>query len=298
MIQELLSEQKAFPPAPSAITTGPTGTGPLETLLLQLSHRIQLPSTVDHLHTTFEQATPFRHIVMDGLFPDRVLTGVLNEIPELNRANFIQHQDAHQTKFGLRSAIALQEEGYQLASFLHSAAFLYLLSEITGIWGLLPDPYMQGGGYHLIPSGGKFDVHLDRKTDYATGLRRRLALIIYLNRDWLPEYGGQLELWNPEGTQCEASVVPLFNRTILFEVADGNYHGHPIPVSAPEQRPRKSFAVYYHTVGDGKAGIDMRSSIFAPTHHATSEQKLRALALDIVPPALLRGIRGLRSRKS
>jgi hypothetical protein len=269
---------------------------PVEGLLHHLSDRIHLPTPIETLRATFAEAKPFRHIVIDDMFQPAMLNRVLDEVPPINRDNFIAHHDDHQTKFGLRSAIALKDEGYQLAAFLHSAAFLYLLSEITGIWGLLPDPYMQGGGYHVIPPGGKFDVHLDRKTDYATGLRRRLAFITYLNKDWKPEYGGQLELWNPEGTHCEASIVPVFNRTIIFEVADGNYHGHPNPVAAPDNRPRKSFAVYYHTVGEGKAGVDLRSSIFAPSYTSTPKQKLTALARDFAPPVLLRGMRNLRAK--
>ena len=277
--------------------TPATSVTAVEGLLHHLSDRIHLPASLDTLRTQYAEAKPFRHIVMDDLFAPATLTRVLDEVPPLTRGNFIQHHDDHQTKFGLRSAIALKDEGYQLASFLHSAAFLYLVSEITGIWGLLPDPYMQGGGYHVIPPGGKFDVHLDRKTDYATGLRRRLALITYLNKDWLPEYGGQLELWNAEGTKCEASVVPLFNRTIIFEVADTNYHGHPKPVAAPDNRARKSFAVYYHTVGDGKVGIDLRSSIFAPQQNMGPKQKIRAAVVDVTPPIVLRGLRSLKSKK-
>jgi hypothetical protein len=276
---------------PSSAAAAPA----VDALLHHLSDRIHLTAPIETLRTQFATARPFRHVVIDDLFPDAVLTRVLDEVPPLTGSNFITHHDDHQTKFGLRSAMGLKDEGYQLASFLHSAPFLYLLSEITGIWGLLPDPYMQGGGYHIIPPGGKFDVHLDRKTDYATGLLRRLAFITYLNKDWKPEYGGQLELWNAEGTKCEASVVPVFNRTIIFEVADRNYHGHPNPVAAPDNRARKSFAVYYHTVGEGK-GIDMRSSVFAPAYTATPKQKLTALVRDVAPPMLLRNLRKLRGK--
>ena len=268
----------------------------LETLLSGLSRHIHLPASIDQLRESFSQAKPFRHIVLDDIFPDAMLGQVLNEVPEVNRENFVEHHDDHQTKFGLRSAIALKDHGAQLVAFLHSASFLYLLSEITGIWGLLPDPYLEGGGYAIIPPGGKFDVHLDRKTDYATGLRRRLAYITYLNKDWKPEYGGQLELWNAAGTKCEASVVPVFNRTIIFEVADGNYHGHPNPIAAPDGRSRKSFAVYYHTVGEGKGAIDRRSSIFAPPQNVTAKQKLRRLMMDMTPPLVTRGLRSLRSK--
>jgi hypothetical protein len=293
MSEATVVQQPADLPNPESVK----GAGPdVESLLQNLPVRIKLPAPIDTLRERFASAKPFRHIVMDDLFPESVLERVLDEVPPINRENFVKHHDDHQTKFGLRSAIALKEQGFHLVSLLHSAPFLYFLSEITGIWGLLPDPYLEGGGYAIIPSGGKFDVHLDRKTDYATGLRRRLAYITYLNKDWKPEYGGQLELWNADGTRCEASVVPIFNRTIVFEVADGNYHGHPKPITAPDSRSRKSFAVYYHTVGEGKGVVDRRSSIFAPPQDQTVKQKLRRLVMDMTPPVITRGLRSLRSK--
>jgi Rps23 Pro-64 3,4-dihydroxylase Tpa1-like proline 4-hydroxylase len=90
---------------------------------------------------------------------------------------------------------------------------------------LLPDPYLQGAGFHIVPNGGKFDVHVDRNTAYDTGLIRRLALIIYLNKDWAPEYGGQLELWNSDASRREVSIVPSFNRTVIFELTEESFHG-------------------------------------------------------------------------
>src|SRR5690606_34215472 len=105
--------------------------------------------------------------------------------------------------------------GFDVTALLHSAPFLSFLTAVTGITELLPDPYLQGGGYSCIPPGGFFNVHVDRNVAYETGLLRRLAFIVYLNKAWRPEYGGQLELWNQDGTQREVVVEPAFNRAIL-----------------------------------------------------------------------------------
>jgi hypothetical protein len=61
------------------------------------------------------------------------------------------------------------------AALLHSATFQYFLSELPGIWNLLPDTYLQRGGYHVMPPGGHLDVHAGRNTHYMTGLTRRLT---------------------------------------------------------------------------------------------------------------------------
>jgi hypothetical protein len=151
------------------------------------NHGIKINRRPQQMATEYKSARPFPHVVIDNMFDDELLDQLLDEMPSLNTDKFMYYEDGHLTQYGLRSAAALGETGFQLISFLHSASFLYFLSEITGIRELLPDPYLQGGGYHVMPSGGKFDVHADRNTAYETGLARRLSLIIYLNKSWKHE---------------------------------------------------------------------------------------------------------------
>jgi Rps23 Pro-64 3,4-dihydroxylase Tpa1-like proline 4-hydroxylase len=187
------------------------------------------------------------------------------------------------------------ETGFELTAFLHSAAFLYLLSELTGIQELLPDPYLLGSEYSALPEGGYFDVHIDRNMAYETGLTRRLSLIIYLNKQWKHEYGGQLELWNSDARHREAVIEPAFNRTIIFEIAEQNFHGVPTPVARPDGKSRKSFAVYYHTVGiAGRTDAAPHSSIYGPRSGNQNKWTFRRLIKDVTPPMLLRGIKGVK----
>ena len=127
--------------------------------------------------------------------------------------------------------------------------FLQFLSEVTGIPNLISDPGFEGGGLHQIIPGGKLGVHADfnRHRDY--GLDRRLNLLLYLNKDWREEYGGNLELWDRNMSKCEARVAPLFNRVMVFGTTDFTYHGHPDPLQCPEGMTRKSMALYYFSNG-------------------------------------------------
>ena len=124
-----------------------------------------------------------------------------------------------------------------------------------------------------MPPGSFFHVHVDRNVAYDTGLRRRLAMIIFLNKAWKPEYGGQLELWSADGLHREVAIEPIFNRTVIFEVASPNYHGVPAPIASPAGRSRNSFLVYCHTVGtDGSEDIaphslDLRAETWGPGGH-------------------------------
>jgi Rps23 Pro-64 3,4-dihydroxylase Tpa1-like proline 4-hydroxylase len=215
-------------------------------------------------------------------------------MPAINKKSWVQEDDDHLTQYNLRSAVDLGEAGYQLTALLHSASFLYLLSEVTGIWNLLPDPYLKGSGYHVIPPGGKFDIHADRNTAYESGLHRRLALIIYLNKSWKHEYGGQLELWNADASRCETVVEPIFNRTIIFQITDQNFHGVPATVDCPGGRSRNSFVAYYHTSSAADDdSVAPHSSIYAPSFYRRPKLSVSEIARDITPPIVRRTLKRL-----
>jgi 2-oxoglutarate-Fe(II)-dependent oxygenase superfamily protein len=257
--------------------------------------RLRLPYSLEKLSVKYERAKPCKHIVVDQLFPDTLIERLVDEMPEINEDNWVCHDDEHLVKYNLRSAVLLGKNGEELTAFLHSAVFLYFLSELTGIRELLPDPYLQGAGFHVIPSGGKFDVHVDRNTAYDTGLIRRLGLIIYLNKDWAPEYGGQLELWNSDGSYREASIVPSFNRTIIFELTDQNFHGVS-KVTAPMGRSRYSFAVYFHTACLNSArALVPHASIYGPACYR-NRYGVRDMIKDVTPPVLLRALKRVREK--
>ena len=259
-----------------------------------LKDKITLSRSIEELRNDFRDAKPFSHLTIDNLFPNSLLEKLIDEIPPVTDKYWVHHDDERVEKFGLRSAVDLGQAGDRLTALLHSAAFLYFLSEVSGIWQLLPDPYLQGGGYSLLPEGAKFDVHVDRSTAYEAGLYRRLSLLIYLNKDWKPEYGGQLELWNSDGTSSEVAIEPLFNRTVIFQINDHNYHGVPNPIAAPGKRSRNSFTVYYHTALPAGENVTPHTSIYAPAFYSQKSHSLRTLVKDLTPPILLHAFRRVR----
>jgi hypothetical protein len=260
-----------------------------------LTDGIEVSASIKSLKSRYRSAKPFPHLILDSLFSEDLLNHVVSEMPPTGGAKWWHDDDDRITQSTMLSAVDLGQSASQLVAFLHSARFLYLLSEITGIWELLPDPYLQGAGYHMIPRGGKFNVHVDRNTAYSTGLVRRLSLLIYLNKDWNHEYGGQLELWSKGGTRSEVVVEPTFNRTVIFEITDENYHGVPAIVKCPEGRTRNCFVAYYHTAGlPGVKEVVPHTSIYAPTSYQHRKSALRRLARELTPPLALRMFRKLR----
>lgn len=202
------------------------------------------------LRGRYVAAEPFPHIVMDGLFEDEELNRVLREFPAPDAMRWMEFDNAHEKKLGFfYERSTLSDTVRQFLDAMNGFEMLLFLEALTGIEGLIPDPYFGGGGIHQIEPGGFLKVHADFNVHPKLKLDRRLNMLIYLNRDWKDEYGGHLELWDPELRRCRQRIAPLFNRTVVFSTSDTSFHGHPHPLTAPAGMTRKSVSLYYYTAG-------------------------------------------------
>jgi Rps23 Pro-64 3,4-dihydroxylase Tpa1-like proline 4-hydroxylase len=245
------------------------------------------------LQDDYRSGQPYPHLVLDNLFPAEILDKVLAESTSLSKSKWVHEDLARMIKSNLRSAVDLDEEAFRFTAFLHSAGFLYFLSECTGIQALLPDPYLTGAGFHMIGEGGRFDVHADRNTDHHSGMLRRIVMLIYLNKCWKPEYGGQLELWDTNGVRCEKSIEPIFNRTVIFQIGDNNFHAVR-PVAPGRGITRRSFAAYFHTVGES---VITHETIFAPPVFQGKMQPYKKILRETLPPVLYRALKAAKRSK-
>jgi Rps23 Pro-64 3,4-dihydroxylase Tpa1-like proline 4-hydroxylase len=100
---------------------------------------------------------------------------------------------------------------------------------------------------HRIDSGGKLSVHADYNKHPRHDLYRRINLLLYLNKNWSESWGGDLQIWNSDMTKMAKSILPIFNRAIIFNTTPTAYHGHPHPLNTPEGISRYSIAMYYFT---------------------------------------------------
>jgi len=218
------------------------------------------------LRAQYAEAQPFPHIVMDGLFPDEVLEGVLADFPRPAEmpAGF---DNPMEKKLGYTYETPVRDKVRDFLWTMSSAPVLQFLEALTGIAGLIPDPYFGGAGPHQIVRGGFLKVHVDFNLHPLLKLDRRLNLLVYLNQEWRDEYGGHLELWNRDVTRCEQKILPLFNRTVVFSTTDISFHGHPAPLTCPEGRTRKSVSFYYYTNGRPESERSApHDTIFRKTH--------------------------------
>jgi Rps23 Pro-64 3,4-dihydroxylase Tpa1-like proline 4-hydroxylase len=135
---------------------------------------------------------------------------------------------------------------------------------------------------HCHASGGKLNTHLDYSIHPKLNLQRKINIIIYLNKDWDPSWGGSLGLWshNPETRQPNELINKIecvFNRAVIFDTTMNSWHGLPDAISCPDNRSRNSLAVYY--LCEPEMNADERQKVlFAPTE----EQKGDSFIEDLI----------------
>jgi Rps23 Pro-64 3,4-dihydroxylase Tpa1-like proline 4-hydroxylase len=206
------------------------------------------------LQDSFIETKPFSSITFDRFFPDEQLELVRNEvlsIPEyewiakLNKSVNEEDNKFFTKKKAFNAVDKMGSATRELIEFMNSRIMVSFLEDITGIYGLRSDPLLYGGGLHKISEGGRLSIHADFNMHPRTHLYRRVNLILYLNKDWIPDYNGELEFWNEDMTECWRRVPPIFNKMVIFRNTDTSYHGHPSPWLAPFDR--LSIALYYYT---------------------------------------------------
>lgn len=244
----------------------------------------------------YQNASPYPHIVLDDLFPENILDHVIEEFPDPNDSTWHKFNNDKEVKLASLGDEVLGPYTRAFINNLNSGTFINFLEELTGIKGLISDPQLAGAGMHRIMPGGKLGIHADFNKHDHLDLDRRLNVLVYLNKDWDESYGGHFELWNHEMTEAVVKLLPIFNRMALFSTTSTSWHGHPNPLTCPEDRSRRSIALYYYTVGrPGHEVNDPHSTLFkerpGETFKGNREPvtgRFKEIIKDFIPPFFLK----------
>lgn len=204
-------------------------------------------------------AAPFPYICIDGFLTPEGLALALRAFPKMDDPSWKLPVHPHVvnkyvTGYDKRSLkdTLFNDDARRLFSHLTAGSFLFFLELLTRIKSVMPDPYFIEGGFHCVGDKGKLDVHADFTPHKAFGMQRRINMLLYLNEDWKPEYGGGLGLYD-EDMKRKVYIAPILNRCVIFNTSYTSYHGHPEPMNLPEGVMRKSIALYYYTPPTGLA---------------------------------------------
>ena len=210
-----------------------------------------LTAQLDELRKQYATATPFPHHVFEDLLPVDVIDEAIKEFPPLDADQWNNYIHVNERKYSNTDPSSWGPTLRAILATFNSPEFVQFVSELTGIEGLIPDPSLEGGGLHQSPAGGFLNIHADFTVHpHHRNWQRRANLLLYLNDDWKPEWGGELELWTKDMKHCAKKVAPIANRALIFTTDFDSFHGLPDPITCPEGEARRSLALYYFTVED------------------------------------------------
>ena len=217
-----------------------------------LSDRFRsLDSLINGEKQNYSKASPYPHIVIKDFFDEKFLNEVLEFFPDLSKKTSSEEwKNKNEVKFGNSNYSSFPDKIKLFFDFLNSNQFLDFLQKITSIKEkLVHDPELSGGGLHEIKKGGVLKIHTDFNRHPNLNLDRRINVLVYLNKNWKDSYGGHLELWDENMSQCMKKILPSFNTMVIFSTTDFSNHGHPDPLNCPSEISRRSLALYYFSSG-------------------------------------------------
>jgi len=248
----------------------------------------------------YQSGQPYDHICIDNFLPEAIIARVRADLETMDlgasQASFARSQENLK-----RSWIPERLPTYTRNLFyaFNSRPFIQFLEKMTGIKGLIPDPYFQGAGIHRTENGGHLDIHADFNLNKVMNVERRLNTLIYLNDPWEEDWGGCFEIWDKGMTRQLKRFAPTFNRMVTFSTGSDTWHGNPVPVNHPDGKPRLSIALYYYTATWDESR-KAHSTLFKPrpdsSDEADARYKRREALREALPPMVYRRVIGHLAR--
>jgi hypothetical protein len=204
---------------------------------------LDIHTSLDNLDSLyFKSSLPIKHLVIDNFLPEFLANKISEEWPikpsveintEYNKRVFFRDFD----HFGEHTKL--------LVNYLNSSLFLNKLCDKLEFEELYSDLELENGGLHETKRGGFLGMHLDNLLHSTTGRLRKLNLIVYFEKNWPANNGGNLVIESLESGQSK-EIEPLFNRAVIFELNRNALHGAPAPVQGINNSTRKSLALFYY----------------------------------------------------
>jgi hypothetical protein len=149
---------------------------------------IKLYKQADLLADIYKNNKPFPSIYLDNFLSAKDYRKISAAFPKANDPIWKTPSNKHTVgksvtrngDLGLKEYL-FNENARRFFYELNSGLFLNFLEKLTGISGLICDPYFSEGGFHKTGQGGFLNIHADFSHSDRLNLERRVNLIFYLN---------------------------------------------------------------------------------------------------------------------
>jgi Rps23 Pro-64 3,4-dihydroxylase Tpa1-like proline 4-hydroxylase len=206
---------------------------------IMINPRLLDNEKIKELNHSFNNKAPFKFLIVDNFLITALAEQIESAFPSINSMK-VKYKGINENKAEDSSFEKFDATIQELNTFIHSQLLNEWISNITGLKNLSTINDRLGAGLHQGGNNSFLDIHIDYNIHPINKKQRKLNLLIFFNKGWKEEWGGQLELWDK--TSCFIKILPSFNRMVLFECNEISYHGYSM-ISCLNTITRKS---YYH----------------------------------------------------
>lgn len=220
----------------------------------------QVYNEVDKLAKSFRVASPFPYVVIDNFLNESIAESVLADFPDVSAMHLSRHY-MFGNKYELSPWHHLSECFQILYEELISPSFQAFISQIAGE-NLFADPNLLGA-IHQGVNGSYLDMHTDFNLHpYNQTWIHYITVLIYLNKNWQQEYGGELK-FGAESAGEYYHISPTFNRCVIMLSNDKTYHGYS-RTNLPPTVTRKSMSIQFYQQETSAKSISRKTTTWVP----------------------------------
>lgn len=223
-----------------------------------------LDTKAEELAVLFREAKPFNYVAIDGFLSKQGLERIRALKLHENASSSEKSSDLVFAKNKIENPAIekIAEPLSVLRDEMLSDRFQRLLSHVVG-FEVFVDPTFTGGGLHQGGEGSFLEMHADfTRHPVKREWIRELNILLYLNPDYCPEWGGCLDLRHRD-TGEEHAIPPIENRAVIMLTKGHTLHGYR-PIRFPPGRYRTSIAAYAYTLDDGSRDVAYASTTWVP----------------------------------
>ncbi len=206
-------------------------------------HIITKFSDTTRINIDYVKTPPYPNIALDNFLPEETISAMKQECNNLKWTREFTRNGSHMIE---RHDVEDLPVANEVRNDMSSKKFLNWLGEVTGHHDLIPDPHMVGAGYMRCTRGDSLKLHSDFNFNNTLKLYRMMSINIYLNRDWQPEWNGDLQFWDFERKECKTRYYPEAGKAVIFRHHKFGFHGHPKSIQCPEGIYRDGFRMFYY----------------------------------------------------
>ena len=188
---------------------------------------------------------PVPYTIIDDFLPDELFKTLSFEVDFLQESDWTVFTNGTSLRKECRNFTSTPRIQSMVYSF-QGSTFLKWIEQVTGIDKLVADPHYRGGGITRVSRGNILGLHNDFNWNEQIRLTRRANIILYMNAEWDASWGGDLEFWDFDRTECLVKIEPRPNRLAIWNYDERLIHGHPHPLACPEHIARQNFIQFYY----------------------------------------------------